>query len=367
MLRTRQLLAVAFLALVSTHRALAQAFAAAEPETTVAHGDSTKPQEPSEPSIRLGGLLQVWYIGGNADPANTFRIRRAEFRITGSLSPRVGFTLLADAAKQLTLTTSTQQVDSTDVVDGVAVNQASRMLLDAYVSLLPLNHLRIEVGQQRIPFSAEGVMSAARLETAERAQFASSRERGGSFGDVRDLGLMIRGVSVPHLDYAFAVMNGSGESQNSTDRNIQKSVMGRLVGVAGALRVGASAVYGGKTTIDHPRRDRVGGEAEFSNELVTARTEYVVGADADVHREGYYELVSLRVLPWMDIVERLDSWDPDTRREDTEATARSLDALAGATFRLAPRSRAQLNVIRRSFGGVAPSATSVLVSFETSW
>ena len=366
--QTRRLIAVAFIALACAHAARAQGFSSVDTQHTMGAGpDSAKPKEESELSVHLGGLLQVWYIGGNGEPANTFRIRRAEFRLTGALSPRVGFTILADAAKQLTLATSTQRVDTTTLVNGVAVNQASRILLDAYVSLLPLDHLRIEVGQQKIPFSAEGVMSVTRLETAERAQFGSSRERGGSFADVRDLGVMIRGVDVPHLDYALAVMNGSGESQNSTDRNIQKSVIGRVVGIAGALRVGASAVYGGEQTADHPRRDRVGGEAEFSAGPFTARTEYVSGLDGNTRRVGYYELMALRVLPWMDLVERLDSWDPDTHREDVEATARSLDALAGATFRLAPRSRAQLNVIRRSFGGVAPAETSVLVSFETAF
>src|SRR4051794_38974926 len=57
--------------------------------------DSTKPQEGPDVTVRLGGLLQAWYIAGDGDPANTFRIRRAEFRITGTMSPRVGFTLLA--------------------------------------------------------------------------------------------------------------------------------------------------------------------------------------------------------------------------------------------------------------------------------
>jgi hypothetical protein len=368
MRRPRQLLAVAFLLIVAFHRLGGQSLPqSSAPATHSASADSTKPQQAPEIAVHLGGLLQVWYIGGNGDPANTFRIRRAEFKLTGSLSPRVGFTLLADAAKQLTLGTSSQRIDTSTAITGVSVNQNTRMLLDAFISLLPTKHLAVEVGQQRIPFSAEGVMSATRLQTAERAQFASSRERGGTFGDVRDLGVLVRGVDVPHLDYAFAVMNGSGESQNTTDRNVEKAVMGRVVGIAGGLRVGFSGVYGGHQTLDHPRRDRFGAEAEYVQGPFTARTEYVSGADGDIERAGYYELVAWRVQPWLELVQRVDSWDPDTQREDVEANARSLDVLAGATFRLAARSRAQLNVVQRSFGGIAPAETSVLVSFETAW
>jgi len=369
MLRARQLLAVAFLSSASSHRLVAQSLRdlAEEAGARSESPDSTKKEQLPEIAVHLGGLLQVWYIGGNGDPANTFRIRRAEFKLTGTLSSHVGFTLLADAAKQLTLGTSSERIDTATALTGVSVNQNTRMLLDAYVSLLPIKHIAVEVGQQRIPFSAEGVMSATRLQTAERAQFASSRERGGTFGDVRDLGVMVRGVDIPHLDYAFAVMNGSGESQNTTDRNIEKAVMGRVVGAAGGLRIGASGVYGGHQTLDHPRRDRVGGEAEFVQGPFTARTEYVAGADGDVRRVGYYELVAFRVRPWLELVQRLDSWDPDTRRGGDEATARSLDALAGATFQLATRSRAQVNLVRRSFGGILPNETSVLVSFETAW
>ena len=369
MRRACRLIGVVFFAgLIIPRGAVAQALASFDlPAPAAASGDSTKPQEAPEVSVRLGGLIQVWYIGGSGDPANTFRIRRAEFRITGTMSPRVGFTLLADAAKQLTLATTTQNIDTSTVVNGVAVNQSSRMLLDAYVSLLPAKHLRVEIGQQRIPFSAEGVISATRLETPERAQFASSRERGGTFGDVRDLGLMVRGVDIPHLEYAVAVMNGSGESPNTTDRNIEKSMIGRVVGIAGGLRVGASAVYGGEPTADRPRRDRVGADVELTRGAFTARSEYVTGRDGDVRRTGYYGLLALRVLPWAQLVGRLDSWDPDTREENDEATARSIDAIGGATFSIATRSRAQVDLVRRSFGGLAPDATSLLVSFEAAW
>ena len=365
MLRARQLLAVAFIVLAPSHPLVAQT--TLDTSETHASHDSTKREQLPDISVHLGGLLQIWYIGGNGDPANTFRIRRAEFKLTGSLSPRVGFTLLADAAKQLTLGTSSERIDTATALTGVSVNQNTRMLLDAFVSLLPTKHLAVDVGQQRIPFSEEGLMSATRLQTAERAQFASSRERGGTFGDVRDLGVMIRGVDVPHLEYALALMNGSGESQNTTDRNIEKALMGHVVGVAGGFRVGGSAVYGGRQTLDHPRRDRYGAEAEYMQGPFTARGEYVSGADGATERAGYYELAAVRVRPWLELVQRLDSWDPDTKHEDSETTARSLDALAGATFRLATRSRAQVNLVRRSFGGVAPAQTSVLVSFETAW
>src|SRR6185436_17843336 len=87
---------------------------------------------------------------------------------------------------------------------------------------VPLPRVQIDAGQQRVPLGLEGTTSAANLETVERALMESSKGRGASFGDVRDLGVQARGA-FHALDYRAGVFNGSGETMNDADKNVDKA------------------------------------------------------------------------------------------------------------------------------------------------
>ena len=103
--------------------------------------------------------------------------------------------------------------------------------------------MRVDVGQQIIPLSYEGVTAASQIETIERTMFIAERSRGGGISDVRDIGAEVRGsVARHHVDYQLGVFNEFGDTQNSTDQNDQKATIGRLAfrlpGLP-ALQVGA--------------------------------------------------------------------------------------------------------------------------------
>jgi hypothetical protein len=180
-------------------------------------------------SLRFDGLLQGWYAAGNGGFHDTFRLRRSELKFSGEITPQVKWGVMLDLAKGLSVNNSYTTINGTKVLSDTSVNQASRILQDLYITLDYIKNVHVDVGQFKIPLSLEGLQSSATLETVERTMFIADRARGGSYGDVRDFGVMIRGPIGKQVDYQLGLFNGSSENQNDVDKNDQKAVIGRLV------------------------------------------------------------------------------------------------------------------------------------------
>jgi phosphate-selective porin OprO/OprP len=96
-------------------------------------------------------------------------------------------------------------------------------LRDAYVVATPMPELNVQVGQFKVPFSYEGLLSKKYIDFVERAAVVTS-----TVSPSRDIGLMASGqLGGKLLQYQLAVMNGTG--QNRSDNNGDKDVIGRLV------------------------------------------------------------------------------------------------------------------------------------------
>ena len=125
--------------------------------------------------LRLSGLLQVWYgnpfgntLNGNF-PGNfgavpggrsfgggvgdTFRLRRGEIALVGSINREVDFRIMIDAAK----------------TGSNVGNPANSILQDLWVGYTLAPRWRIEVGQQKTGLSEEGARSSSQLLTVERS------------------------------------------------------------------------------------------------------------------------------------------------------------------------------------------------------
>jgi hypothetical protein len=323
-------------------------------------------------TLRLGGLLQAQYASGTPSARATFRLRRAELKLAGDVSRRVAWTLMFDAAKVLGVSPSYVTVDSQQVVSQASVTPASQMLQDAIVSVrLPFG-LTLDAGQMRVPLGIAGTQPASRLELGERPMYAADRARGGGLADVRDVGATVRGTVARRVDVTAGLFNGSGESQNSVDRNAEKAVAGRVVvrdvGVAG-LQLGAFGAYGGRPTAEFTRRDRLGVETQYAAHGLTLRSEYATGVDGVVRRVGYYAHAGYRLRGGVELSGRVDTFDPDVRREGTAATARARDLLGGLNVPLAGSNSAlQLDYGARAYRDGAVRATrQLLVNVQTSW
>lgn len=320
--------------------------------------------------IKFSGLLQGWFAGGNGGFNDTFRIRRAEMKLTGVINPKVKWTIMIDPAKALSLNNTNATVPGTQVLTNTSVNQAGRILQDAFITYSAYEKLNINAGQFRIPISLEGQLSSAKLETEERTLFVSDRNRGGNLGDIRDLGVMAFGSLNKKFDYQIGIFNGSGENQNDTDRNDQKAVAGRfVVKPVKDLQFGVSGVWGNGQRSDRPRRDRLGGEFMFTNKALTLRSEVMTGKDGPLNRLGYYGLVAYQFSKTLEAVFRFDYFDPDTRLETNSANVAERDFVTGLNYYIDRNHfKLQINYIRKTFNnGITPNRNVILANLQTSW
>ena len=324
------------------------------------------PRAVALPSPTLSGLVQLWLTGGDQGYHNTYRLRRAEVKASGLASPTVSWTVMLDLSKALSATSVTMPNGSLQTT----VSQSSRALQDAVISLQASPALRIDAGQQKLPFGLEGAQSSSTLETVERALFASDRARGGNYGDVRDVGVAVRGKWSSAVDYQVGTFNGSGESQNDVDANTAKALVAHLaLHPWSSLQVGASGIYAGTAAADAPRRDRDGVDIRFRSNKLLIQAEGVAGHDAALSRHGMYVHTGYHVQPMVDLHVRFDAWDPDVAREADAASATERDYLAGFTW-LMPGTplKAPADLTRRTWSAsLSPTLWQLFMNLQTTW
>jgi len=322
---------------------------------------------PSAPSVQIDGFLQLWYLDGQTitNAHDTYRIRRADLKLSGVISPRVRWRISLDGAKLLNLTKTTAGTADSTVLRDASVDQRTRILQEASISLSVLPMLRIDVGQQIIPLALEGTIAAAQIETIMRTMFIEERSRGGTFGDIRDIGASARGsIGAGAIDYGFGLFNEMGESQNSTDQNDQKAAVGRIafhMPWIDELQFGGSGGFEGGAL--SARRERAGGEAQFRNSWLTLRSEVMGGRDGSVRRLGYYGLGALRPWSVIELVGRWDDWNPDLHNESGLSTVDEHELVGGINFYIeGGATRLSANIVRSTFpsGLVQPSNLLVL-------
>lgn len=99
----------------------------------------------------------------------------------------------------------------------------SNGLRDAFLAVTPTPAFNFQVGQFKIPFSYEGLLSKKYIDFVERSAVVTS-----TFNPLRDIGVMAYGTLFDKVvQYQVAGMNGSG--QNRSDVDSDKDVVARLV------------------------------------------------------------------------------------------------------------------------------------------
>jgi len=283
--------------------------------------------------IKFDGLAQVW--GTSDSKANdTFRIRRTEIKFSGQVHPKLKWAVMFDPAKTLSQNASG------------AIVQSSRPLQDALLTVPLGTRSQLDAGQYKVPTSEEGMRSAAQLDTVERSMISVR----GKWGDIRDIGLMLRG-GFDQGEYQAGMFNGEG--QNTTDANDRKDAAARVVfkpeGTPG-LELGVST-YQGKRGAAKVTNRRVGGELRWLRDPCTLKAEFMTGRDnvstsTLSDRRGWYVLAGYALDPKRQLVARYDVWDPDT-----DATGdREKDLLLGMNWFLEKHNaKFQVNLVRKNF------------------
>jgi hypothetical protein len=320
--------------------------------------------------IELHGFLQVYYRSGDPTTKDGYRLRKADVKFAGDVSPHVRWRVTFDAAKLLTITKTVAAVgDSTALVD--AIDQRTRILQDAALTLTVNHATFIDVGQQILPLSLEGTISTANVETIERTLFIIERSRAVGLGDVRDIGASANGVWANALEYHAGLFNDTGESQGTTDPNDQKAFVGRValhVPTIPGLQVGGSGAFQAGPTL--VRRERAGTEVQFRDSWITLRAETMTARDAELRRFGWYSLAAVRPTSLLQLVARYDAWDRDRTHEASIADAFERQIVLGGSYLVdGAAAKVAVNVVRQTFPNVqiVGNGTFVLIAFQGAW
>ncbi|MGE4090256.1 MAG: OprO/OprP family phosphate-selective porin [Candidatus Binatia bacterium] len=134
---------------------------------------------------------------------------------------------------------------------------SSSGLRDAYLNFAYDPRANVQIGQYKVPFSYEALLSKRYLDLVERSAISLN-----AVSPSRDIGLMLHGkLSGGLLAYQLAVLNGSG--QNSKDNNSAKDIAARFVlspFVADKNSPLQSLNVGGAVTFGHqPKSKGIGG------------------------------------------------------------------------------------------------------------
>jgi hypothetical protein len=185
-------------------------------------------------------LLQGWYDtrwnsglpeGASRSTQSTFRIRRAEIKVSGELFDGAAAFLIAfdpaatyryDATR-LTVTDGQVTSASANTPSGQTITTYSppgnTAALKLFWVTLKSAYVEASIGQFKYPISYEGQSSSSELLFPERA--ITTRY----FGDTYDMGLRLE-KKLDWFKYQVFLLNGSG--QNQVDRNLQKDLSARV-------------------------------------------------------------------------------------------------------------------------------------------
>lgn len=323
--------------------------------------------------VEIHGFVLVYYRSGDPLTVDGFRLRKADIKFSGLVSPDLRWRVTFDAAKAIALTKTVGEVgDSAVALTDAAIDQRSRILQDAALTYAVNPSLVIDVGQQIIPLGLEGTFPTAKIETIERTLFVAERSRAVGLGDVRDIGVSANGAIVDgQVEYHLGVFNETGESAGATDVTPQKAVVGRIAfhpRMLPQLAFGGSGGYeGGAATL---RRERAGGEVQYRGRDVTVRAEVMSARDGLLHRLGWYGLGAYRPTSRLQLAARYDWWDRDRGAEVSAANALETQVVVGASYLLQGASaKVALNVVRQTFPHVDTlrPGTFLLAGFSGIW
>jgi hypothetical protein len=321
-------------------------------------------------SFQLHGFVQVYYRDGDPTAKDGFRLRKADLKFSGDLSPRLRWRISFDASKSLTITKTVTDIGDSLALSDVAIDQRSRMVQDAALTYSFNRSLVLDIGQQIIPLSLEGTIPTAQVETIERTMFIVERSRAIGLGDIRDIGVSANGRTLGAVEYHIGVFNETGEGAGTVDVNQQKAIMGRIAIHPAAL---PSFQFGGSGGFEggpiKQRRERAGGEIQYRDTRLTVRTEAMGARDGNLRRFGWYGLSALRPTTHLQFVARYDSWDRDLSHDVSIFDATERQMTVGASYLLDASTKVAFNVIRQTFPNVSNprSGTVLLAAFQAVW
>ncbi len=231
---------------------------------------------------RLTGYLQPRFqaVGDSA----SFFLRRARFGVEGNITPWASY------RAQVEMRT----------LGAPATPPASPLTLSATDLWVRTSHHRWTgtVGQFRVPFSLESLLSSTTLETTERSRIVSAAKR--------DIGAQAEWRLPDRLLVQAAVVNGEGPNRATNPDNRMAYYARAVVTPVKGLDVGgAFEGYSDSTGVD--------GQVIYKGKRWSARAEYIRERNrrTDVRSTGWYALATFRATPQrVQLIGRVQQFDP---------------------------------------------------------
>ena len=237
------------------------------------------------PTPKLTGYLQPRFqtLGDTA----SYFLRRARFAVEGSITPWASY------RAQVELRT----------IGAAATPAASPLTLSATDIWIKLTHgsWGATVGQFRVPYSLESLLSSTTLETTERSRVVYAAKR--------DIGMQGEWRLESHLVLQAAMVNGEGPNRAvNPDNRMAYFARAVITPVKGLDVGGAFQGYSDSAGVDVQGVYRAGRS--------TARVEYIDEHNrrTGVHTRGWYALAGYYAVPKrVEVVGRVEQFDPSDR------------------------------------------------------
>ncbi len=325
--------------------------------------------------VTVSGLLQVrgdTYFSedilpgppATAKQVDSFRLRRAEIRLTGRITPRLTGTVMIDPAKNPGRITTAAGGGNVDLPANGTVLQ--ELALSYMLKQKPTGSLFIDAGQFKIPIGYEGdLVSSSAIQTIERALMFSQRDvSGGGYGDIRETGIRLRGTA-NEFGYELGIFNGLGERQNRTAAVDDKAFVGRLMYRPKNMGDTVIGISGGTGDVG-PGVDRsvMNAFAAYKRDKLTLQAEYLKGDSVivglapapNVTRDvrGYYAHAGYLFTPKVEGVLRYDTFQL-RRGAAAPATSGEIKQItAGVNYYIkGNNAKIQANIVHQNGTGVA--------------
>jgi len=251
-------------------------------------------------TVRFSGYIQPRFQG--VGDSATFLLRRARFALEGALTPWASY------RAQVEMRTT----------GAPATPPASPLTVSITDLFVRLTHRRWTgtVGQFRVPFALESLLSSGILETTERSRIVTAARR--------DIGAELEWRLPDRLTLQGAVVNGEGPNRAvNPDNRMAYFARATITPVKGLDLGGAFAGYSDSAEVD--------GQAMYRTTRGVVRAEYIRDRNrrTDVRTVGWYAFAGYIVTPRrIELLGRVEQYDPS----DRVATDRSTGYLVGLQY-----------------------------------
>ncbi|MCU7494305.1 MAG: hypothetical protein HF314_04205 [Ignavibacteria bacterium] len=162
---------------------------------------------------KFSGDARTWLDEDLTKHQGNFTVRNVRLLITGNASEIVSYKFLLDLAALTKTTTKNDTLGGKRFLTEASTDL--NIVNDAFISVKPVSKLSLTLGQVKVPFSTDNLLSTNSIPFSNRPLFSSKVGP-----DIYDIGFMASyslPISIP-VDIDAAVFDGNGQNKAETDK-----------------------------------------------------------------------------------------------------------------------------------------------------